>query len=265
MDDGDDLLGGILDVVLIADGEVHLLHVVGAGEVSADGIGNEDGLVGDLGFAEGFDALFEGADDGEGNAADLKGAADGVGGAAEHGAGKGLGDDGDFAVGGFVLFVEEAAGERDEVADLAVLRLDAEDQHLFATPPPKLMRSCISSTAEEAAMAGTCSSMARSSSKVRKSVWMLVTAPEPPPAYSSSTRLVPMPWISLRMYWRAGGGNGDDENDRSGADDHAQRGEHEAHLGGAEAVDGQPGDLAEHHGLPGAGDGLFKGNSACAL
>ncbi len=65
-----------------------------------------------------------------------------------------------------------------------------------------LMFSCISSTTEEAATEGTCSSMERSSSKVRKSDWMLVTAPEPPPAYSSSTRLVPMPWISLRMYWR---------------------------------------------------------------
>src|SRR5580658_4593811 len=65
-----------------------------------------------------------------------------------------------------------------------------------------LMFSCISSTTEEAATEGTCSSMERSSSKVKKSDWMLVTAPEPPPAYSSSTRLVPMPWISLRMYWR---------------------------------------------------------------
>ena len=53
--------------------------------------------------------------------------------------------------------------------------------------------------------------------------------------------------------------DGDDENYGGRADDHAQSGEREAGLAGAKAVDGEPGNFAEHHGLPGAGHLSFKG------
>ncbi len=59
----------------------------------------------------------------------------------------------------------------------------------------------------------------------------------------------------------AGGGNGDDQDERGGADDHAEGGESKAHFGGTEAVDGQLGDFAEHHGLPRAGDGALEGEA----
>ena len=62
------------------------------------------------------------------------------------------------------------------------------------------MRSCISSMGEAAATAGTCSITADSSSRVRKSLRVSVIAPTPPPAYSSSTMLVPTPWIVFRTY-----------------------------------------------------------------
>jgi hypothetical protein len=45
--------------------EEDFLEVVGPGEVAADLVGNEQGLVVDLGLAVGVDALLEDADDGQ--------------------------------------------------------------------------------------------------------------------------------------------------------------------------------------------------------
>ena len=58
---------GVGHFVHAADGEVDLFYAVGAGEIARDGVGDQNGLVGDFGLAEGVDALLEGADDGEGN------------------------------------------------------------------------------------------------------------------------------------------------------------------------------------------------------
>jgi hypothetical protein len=132
MDGSDDLPGGIFNIARVADGEVHFLHIVGSGEIAGDKVGDEDGLVGDFGFAEGLYFFLECANDGEGDAADLERTAEGGVGAAEHSSGKGHGDVGYFAVGSFVFLVEEASGERDEIAHAAILRLDAEDQHLVS-------------------------------------------------------------------------------------------------------------------------------------
>ena len=84
----------------------------------------------------------------------------------------------------------------------------------------------------------------------------------PPPAYSTSTALVPIFWISFEDELLAGQADGDDQDDRSGADDHAQRGEGKAHLAGAEAVEGQLENLAEHHGAAGAEQRLLEGELA---
>ena len=74
----EDLLGGGLDQRAVAHGEEDLLDGVGAGEVAGDGVGDEDGLLADLGLPEGVDALLEDADDDEGNALDGDGVVDGV-------------------------------------------------------------------------------------------------------------------------------------------------------------------------------------------
>jgi hypothetical protein len=62
----------------------------------------------------------------------------------------------------------------------------------FATPPPKLTRSCISSIGDDAETAGTCVSTARSSSIVSRSLRYSPTLPEEPPEYSTSTIFGPM-------------------------------------------------------------------------
>ena len=50
----------------------------------------------------------------------------------------------------------------------------------------------------------------------------------------------------------AGHSDGDHENNRGGADDHAQRGKRKAHLAGPKAVHGQLENLAQQHGAAGA-------------
>src|SRR5882757_5639851 len=52
------------------------------------------------------------------------------------------------------------------------------------------------------------------------------------------------------------------QNERGRADDHAQRGEHDAYFVGAEAIDRQAHDLAQHHGPLCAGERAFEGSAA---
>ena len=77
LDDAPISLDASVTSIDVAHGEVNLLHLLGANEVARDGVGDENGLIGDLGVAHVVQALFEDADDREGNAADLKGVAHG--------------------------------------------------------------------------------------------------------------------------------------------------------------------------------------------
>ena len=60
----------------------------------------------------------------------------------------------------------------------------------------------------------------------------------------------------------AGETEGDDQDDGGRADDHAEHGEEEADLGGAEAVKGEAGDLGEDHGGARGGEGRVEGGAA---
>ena len=102
-DEGGDALGGGLDVLGGVHAEEDLFELVGAGEVAGDLVGNEEGVVADLGLAEGVDAFDEDADDGEGDAADGDGVADGGVVAAVELDGHGADDVGDVGVGEGVL------------------------------------------------------------------------------------------------------------------------------------------------------------------
>ena len=70
--------------------------------------------------------------------------------------------------------------------------------------------------------------------------------------------LVSIFWISFEDELLAGQADGDDQDDGSGADDHAQRGEGKAHFAGAEAVEGQLENFAKHHGAAGAEQRLLE-------
>ena len=72
-----------------------------------------------------------------------------------------------------------------------------------------------------------------------------------PPLYCISILLGPRLEMVIEGVLLAGEAHGDDEDDGGGADDHAEHGEQEAGLAGAEAVDGERHDLAEHHGVCG--------------
>jgi hypothetical protein len=73
-------------------------------------------------------ALFEGADDGEGDAGDLEALANGRIGAAIHLSGEGHGDHRALDVLAVILDVQEAPGEHDQVAHIAILRADPQHQ-----------------------------------------------------------------------------------------------------------------------------------------
>jgi hypothetical protein len=58
----------------------------------------------------------------------------------------------------------------------------------------------------------------------------------------------------------AGEADGDDQDERGGADDHAEGGEGEADFGGEKGIYGEAHDFAEDHGALGAGESAFEGD-----
>ncbi len=71
------------------------------------------------------------ADDGEGDSLNREVLADGGIGTAEHFVGKGHCNDGAHEMTTFVLVVEEAAGEKNEVAHVPILRAYSQNQGVF--------------------------------------------------------------------------------------------------------------------------------------
>ena len=201
LDDGEDLFGGRGDEGGVGHGEEDLLDGVGPGEVAGDLIRDEDGLVGDFGLAEGFDAFLEDADDDEGDAADGDAVVNGGAGAAEEGDGEGSDDDGDLGVGAGILIVKEAAGEDRQISDFFVLGETPRIMVSLVMPPPIETRSWISAMGEEAMMPGTCSVTASMSSRVMESGVLVLSGPAmEPPLYCISTMFGPMEEMRVKAY-----------------------------------------------------------------
>ena len=131
LDDADDLLCGLFHITLVPDREEDLLHIVCPGEIAADGVGNQYGLVGYLGLAKGIDPLCENPDDRERLALDLKILVDGSLRAAEHLLGEFCGHDCNLGMRFFVFVVKETPVVHDQVAHLAVLRCDTEHEDVL--------------------------------------------------------------------------------------------------------------------------------------
>ena len=126
LDDPADLLRCRLDHGRIGGREINLLHGRSVGEVAADGVGNQHGVVDHFGLSEGVHPLAEGAYDGEGQAAELDDFADGLFLRSVELLGHFLGDHSDFVVLLLVLGVEEPAGDHHQIAHDSVVGENAE-------------------------------------------------------------------------------------------------------------------------------------------
>ena len=108
-------------------------------------------------------------------------------------------------------------------------------------------------------MPGTCSTTAFMSSRVMKSGVLVLSGPTTlPPLYCISIMLGPMQEMRLSAYCLPVRPRVYDQDDGGRADDHAEHGEQETDFAGAEAVDGEADDLAEHHGGAGAREGAVE-------
>ena len=130
----------------------------------------------------------------------------------------------------------------------------------LTTPPPKLMRSCMSMTGEEYMTLGNWATTAFSSS-----IGQVVGIAHALGGSCAAAGIFNFNGVGAELLDEvedvglAGHADGDDEDDRCGSDDHAERGEEEARFGGAEAVHGELEDLAEQHGAAGAEQRLLEG------
>ena len=259
-DEGGDALGGGLDVVGGVGAEEDFLELVAAGEVAGDLVGDEEGVVADLGLAEGVDAFDEDSDDGEGDAADGDGVADGVVVAAVELDGEGADDVGDVGVGEGVLVVEEAAGFDFEAADVLVLGADAEEHGIFALAVADGDAVVVLEHGRAVADAGD---LLVDGLHVFEG--HVVRGADVVGAHDDSAGVLHLDFVGAEAgdgvdgVLLAGEADGGDEDDGGGADDHAEHGEEEAGLAGAEAVVGEIEGFAEGDGGVSAVNGAFEG------
>jgi len=127
-DDANDLPCGIGNLAEAADRKVKRLHVVRTGEISRHRVGDEDRVVRDLRLPEGLATFLEGAYDREGDTFNGHVVADCSIDRTEHLLGEWDGNNGALEVSRGIAVIEKAAREKHEVADLAILRADAEDE-----------------------------------------------------------------------------------------------------------------------------------------
>ena len=110
--------------------KINLLYGRRIAEIAADCVWNDHGIVSHFRFTEGVDPFLESADDGERQTADLEHVSDGFFGRTVKLLGKFLGNHTNFVVGLLVLGIEEPAGENHQVADFAVLRINAKNLNI---------------------------------------------------------------------------------------------------------------------------------------
>ena len=259
LDDALDLAGGFGHLVHAAHRKINLLHIFGPGKVAGHRIGNQNRLILDLRHAHVVHALPENADHRKGNAADLKALANGRIRAAKPVMRKLLADHGALEVGYIVGIVQKAALGRDQVANVHVLRAYAQHQRILHHAPAIADGGVHFHHRRGVHHAG----------QLRQHGFLViarqvVVEDSPLLAHCPAAAVFQLHRVGLQLLQflkdelLAGQTDGHHQDHRSGADDHAQRGQREAHLAGAEAVHGQLENLAEHHGAAGAQERLFK-------
>ena len=259
-DDLEDAAGGGDDHGGVLHGEEDLFDGVGPCEVAGDGVGNQKGLLADLGLAVGVEALLEDSDDGDGDPQNADRLAHGVVGRAEEGLGEGLDDDGDLLVGEGVLVVEEASGEHAEVADDAVLGGDAEDHSVLGDTSPDRDAVVVLQHGGGGDDAGHLFE-----DRVEVFAGHEVGGAGVVRANGAAAAVLELDLVGadagelVERELLAGEAEGGDEDDGGRADDHAEHGEHKADLAGLEAVDGEVKNLGEVHGGACGGEGAVEG------
>ncbi len=260
LDDALDLFCGVGYLVHVAHGKVDLLHVLRSSEIPAHRIGNQDGLVLDLGIAKVVETLLEDADNGERNAADFESRTHSLVVAAEPFAGKQLGDHGALDVGRIILVVEKTAHGHQQVADVLVLRADTQHQRILDHARPKgdaLMHFKHGRGVDHARHPGYHGLFVVEGEGV--------VVEDALRRSSAAAGVFQLDGVGLDLLQfledvlLAGHSNGDHPDERGGANDHAQRGKRKSHLAGAEALHGELQDLAELHGALGAFERLLEG------
>ena len=244
-------------------GEIEELDAGGLQEIAAHRVGDEHGVIDDLRLAESFDALLEGADDGEGQSGELDDFADSGLRRTVDVDGHLLGDHADFVVGLGIFLIEESSRRDHQVAHLQVFGIDAEDGDVF-------FFAVADGDAVGERGDGRGGDDARNDlldgveivdgervgvgvADVRRAAQIL------------SPDFVGADGLDLVEHeLPAGHSDGDDENERRSADDHAKRGEDEADLVAAKSVVGKRDDLAEGHLRAKAGTG-WGGGCHCLL
>ena len=219
---------------------------------------------GDFGVAVGVGVFDEDAADGEGDAADGDGLVDGCGVGAVDFLGHGSDDDGDLGVGGGVLVVEEAAGDDPEIADLLVLRADAEQSGFLG----------------DAAADGD-AVVVLEHGRAGDDAWDLVVdglhvlaghgvgGGDVVGAHDLSAGVLHFDLVGaeagdgIERVLAASEADGGDQNDGGRADDHAEHGEQEAGLGGGEAIEGEVDGFAEGDGGARAAEGRIEAGGGC--
>ena len=229
--------------------KIHQLHAGSFGEIAAHAERNQHGVADHLRFSEGIDALFECPNDGKGQAVQFNYLAHrrllGTVNLQRHL----LGDDPDFVVRLGVLEVEEASCENHQVADAQVFGIHTEDGDV--TFPATADRYAFVEVDDRRGSGHAGHFLLHRSQifngqRVRRS-----TADALRPPLILCVNQVGADRLNLVEYvLPAGHADGDNQNQRGGADHHAQCGEREAHLVTAESVEGKTENLAESHSRP---------------
>jgi len=255
-----DVGGAGFDFLRARHAEEDFFERVAAGEVASYFVGNEERVLADFGLAVGVCVFYEDADDGERYAVDGDGAAYGLGVAAVEFDGHGADDVGDLGVGDGVLIVEETAGFYLEVANLLVLRADAEEHGVFgdaAADGDAVVELQHGRAGGDAGNLGIDGLHVFEGHEVRRAdvVW----------PHDDAAGVLHLDFVraeagdGVERVLATGKTDGGYENDGRRTDDHAEHGEEKTCLAGGEAFHGQPEGFAEGNGGTGAAQGASEG------
>ncbi len=238
--------------------EVDHVHGGRVGEVAADGIGDQQGIVHDFRLAESFDTFLESSDDGKGQAGELDHFADGGGSRAIDLNRHLIRDHAHFVMGLGIILVEETAGRHDQVPDPQVFGIHAKNLYVlfFAIPHGNALFEVDHRRSRYDAGDILAHGLEIvDGERVRRAAADVLRA-----ALVFGPDFIRTDGLNLAEHVLASShADGDHEDERSGSDHHAQRGEHEAYFVAAKRVEGKGQNLTDRHLRP---ERYLGGNAA---
>ena len=230
----------------IFHGEIQKFDAGGLHEIAADGVRDQHRVVDDLRLAEGFHALLESSDDGEGQSGEFDDFAHGRLRRTVNLHRHFLGDHADLIVSLRILLIEESSRRDHQIAHPHVLGIDAENGDILL--PAVADRDAVGELghgrrSDDAGHDFLDGVEVVDGEGVRVGVADVRRAAEIfRPDFVGADGL-----DLIENKLTASHADGDDEDERCRADNHAQCGQDEAHLVAAKSVVGEGDDLAEGH------------------